>query len=113
MNFTMHHKTDVERQIVEAIASALDKKELTEEQLPEISSFILSRIDLITDSDELLVFLSDLSNKWPSFINILDIEKGKIKEITEQEAAVKAAELIKNGSIDDAMNLVKNTNSQN
>lgn len=101
------HKKTLEKAIGEAIATALEKGNLSQEGLSEISDFILERIDKIQNHEELIKFVSDLSQKWPIFKNLELIEKGEAKEEAENTASQDVSNLLKGGKIDEAIDLAQ------
>lgn len=104
--FTQEQKKEVERQIVDTCIGALDNKALTEEQMGDVSFFVLERIDLIKTQAELLEFLDKLSEKWHIFKPLLDITRGKAEVVVEQKTAHDAEALVKDGNIDQAIDLM-------
>ncbi len=113
MDFTATDKEDIERQTLEIIAKALENDELTEAELPEISKYILGRIDKIENSDQLVTFLKDLSEIWPIFKSILDIEKGKVRSSMEKKAISDISTLTHNGNIEEAITMAKSATHNN
>lgn len=107
MIFSAEHKELIERQTLDVIATALDRNELTEAGIPPISRFILNRIDSIHNTDELILFLQDLSVKWPMFKGVLDIEKGKLHTVLEKKAVSDISTLTHNGNIEEAIHVAK------
>lgn len=107
MDFTESHKKEIEKQIVEAIITSLDKDNLKTTELPNIANFVLERIDNIKTHNELILFLGELARIWPVFVNLTAIEKGEVKEIKEDEVAQSVLTLAKSGKIDEAINLAK------
>lgn len=103
------YKDEVIRKIVESMATALEKEELTQDSLSEISGFILERIDKIQTQDELMQLISEVSTKWPVFKNLELIEKGQIQEKVEDIASQDVTSLVKSGKLEEAIDLAKKT----
>lgn len=111
MGFDEAHKRKVEQYIVDVIATALDKNELKEDELPKIGNFVLSKIDNIKTHKQLLEFLNELSQNWKIFSNIEEIEKGEEKEFKEETVEKGIIEMAKKGKIDEALKLAKTVDS--
>lgn len=107
MEFTEEHKNRIERAIVETVISALENGNLAESELSQIANFVLEKIDQIKTHDELVIFLSDLSSRWPIFTNLETLEKGEIEEKVEDEVAEGVLTLAQSGKIEEAVNLAK------
>lgn len=99
------HKTEVKTRLVEAIATALEQKQVTEQQLPEIADFILVNMDRVQNHQQMVVLTLHLASRWPIFHNIAMIEQGEEKRVVEEATANKMIDLIKNGHTTEAINL--------
>lgn len=105
MEFTKEQKEELERQIVDTCISALENKVVTEAQMGDISFFVLERIDGVKDQEDMMAFLTKLSQKWNIFTSLLEITKGH-KEVNEDRETVKNMEaLIKTGDINGALDV--------
>lgn len=113
MQLTDEHKKEIERSVMECIISALDQKLISSDDLPELSNYILPKIEPIRTQEEMLVFLNELVAKWKFFTPVLSAEKGEINSQTEGEAVDKVTELAKSGQIDEAVNLAKSVTDDN
>lgn len=107
MDFTQEQKNKIEGEIVDVIISKMENNNLTEEDASLIADFVLSKIDAIKSNDETMLFLKELSTKWPFFENIAIIEGGEIKDKKEDVVAQEVLKLTKNGKINDAISLAK------
>lgn len=107
MDITQDHKNEIEKKIVETIALSLENNTLQQNELSDIASFVLDRMDQVKNHEELILFLSELSSKWPIFGQIEAIEKGEVKEQKEEQAFQNVLDLAKSGKIDEAVNLAK------
>lgn len=105
-------KKSIEKDIVEQVIMGLEKGFLKEEELPLIGQFVLEKIDLLKNQQELIAFLGELSSKWPIFENIKKIEEGRVREKEEDEVAEGVLTLLKHGKIENALNLAKNITSK-
>lgn len=104
--FDEEKKRKIENQIVEAMIDGLKKEELDKEEVPKISAFVLQRIDSITNQQQLIDFLRELSAMNRVFTLILIIESGEIQEREEFRKAQQALNLIKQGQIEQAIKAV-------
>lgn len=107
MDISQQHKEEIERKIIESIIVNLEENKLPQEELPIIADFVLGKIDTVKNHDELVIFLTELSTKWPIFTNITSIEKGEVKEKVEDKVAEDVLNLAKSGKIDEAIGLAK------
>jgi hypothetical protein len=112
MDLTEQYKESIERKIVEAIISALDKKEIQESELSQIAGMVLDGIDKVSSQDQLIDFLTTLSDRWTIFKNILEIEKGQIKSVLEKKTADDVLQLANTGNIEEAIRLAKTVTQQ-
>ena len=103
----MEHKKKIYNDIVEVIITALEKNELSSSEIPKIANFVLVQIDAVNNHEDLITFLKNLSNKWPIFENIEEIEKGEVKDQKEEEVAEGVLQMAKSGNVEEAINLAK------
>lgn len=101
------HKLHVETSIVNTIADALEKGSVETSDLPDISDFVLARIDAVKTEDELAEFLTELTAQWSFFQPILDIELGRVKSQLEKKIAHDVLKLANSGNIEEAIRLAK------
>ncbi len=90
-------KTQIENMIVDAILMGLEKKQVTEADLPKIADYVLKNIEPIASEDQLFAFLDELSLRWPIFENIRQVERGIINQFLEKQLAQQALKLIQSG----------------
>lgn len=100
-------KKEIEKQIVDMAITALDSGILTEDQLGDMSTFVLSRIDKVTDEEELKDFLKILSEKWKFYEPLYQKQLGEEQNVKEKQAITQAENLIKAGNIDGALQVMK------
>lgn len=105
--FTDENRKDLEERIVEMMLAGLDKDEISEEDLPDISDYVLSKIDYVQNHEQLMNFLRELSSKWKVFSPILVIESGEAREKKENAVGQEVLNLAKSGKIEEALNLAK------
>lgn len=107
MEFTSEKKKTVEKMIVDSMIDAVGAGIVPEEELTSISDFVLTRIDAIKNEDELVIFLVELSQKWSFFLPIERFIEGEAKEAEDKKSVDKAENLIKDGQIDQALQVLK------
>ena len=107
MEVTEVHKKEIERQILNKIIAELEENKLEVEELPKISQFVLSTIDTVTTHDQLLPYLATLTEHWPCFKSIENIELGEIQRVKEHEVAHQVMLLSRSGNIEEALSLAK------
>jgi hypothetical protein len=107
MQVDEQHKVEIETRIVTAIADALEKEQVTTEELPQIADFVLKRIDAVQTEDQLAEMLTELAAQWPFFKNILEIELGRVKSALEKKIAHDVLQLANDGNIEEAIRLAR------
>lgn len=112
MDHIEEKKKEVEKQIVDVCIGGLDNKSLTEDQMGDISFFVLERIDLVKTQEELVEFLEQLAGRWSIFAGMLSIVKGEEKVVQEKIEVENVENLIKSGNIDQALMAAKSAMNQ-
>lgn len=107
MEFTEEKKKEVEKMIVDTAIDALGAGVITEDELQPIAGFVLSRIDSIKTEEELVTFLTELSEKWKFFLPVERFLEAEVKEEQEKKTVTYAEDLIKSGDINKALNVLK------
>lgn len=107
MDVSEDHKREIEGKIVEDIVLGLENSKLTQMDLPIIADFVLRKIDTVSDHEQMVAFLTELSDKWTIFENIKKIEIGEVKDKTEDKVAENVLNLAKSGQIENAISLAK------
>lgn len=107
MQLSQERRDAIEKEIAELIIKGLKEGSLKEEDLSPIAKFVLEKIDTLATEEQMVTFLSELSQKWSVFSNIHNIEKGKVMDQTEDLAAQNVLDLAKEGKIDEAVDLAK------
>ncbi|MCL4386847.1 hypothetical protein M1307_00435 [Patescibacteria group bacterium] len=111
MEYNKERKEEIENKILDILIEGLETGAFTTQQASEIANFVLVKIEVVNDQASLVNFLYDLSSKWSSFVNIYEIEDGKIERDLEQNAVKEALDLVKKGEIDQALNLAKSVDN--
>lgn len=107
MQLSQERRDDVEKQIAELVIKGLREGTIQDQDLSPIGKFVLEKIDTLQTEELMVVFLTELSQKWSLFSNILTIEKGKVTDQTENQVAQDVLGLAKEGKIDEAVDLAK------
>ncbi|MGE5041631.1 MAG: hypothetical protein ACM3IJ_01875 [Candidatus Levyibacteriota bacterium] len=107
MEFTQEHKKNVEKMIVDAAIDALGAQMIPESELQPIAAFVLGKIDLIKTVEELTEFLKELTAKWSFFLPIERFLEAEVKHEGEKELIDKAEDLVKNGNVNEALEVLK------
>ncbi|MBU4016288.1 hypothetical protein KJ980_01655 [Patescibacteria group bacterium] len=107
MQLSQERKDEVLKAIAELIIAGLKDGSIVEDDLFPIANFVLEKIDTLATEEQMVVFLSELAQKWPVFSKIYSHEKGKVLEHTENLAAQNVMDLAKEGKIDEAVDLAK------
>lgn len=109
--FTPEHKKEVEKLIVDSTLDALEAGAIKEEDLKPIADYVLSKIDIIKNEDELIAFLEELASKWTFFLPIERFVEGQKQHTQEVKSVDQAQDLIKTGNIDEALQILKAADS--
>lgn len=107
MDNFLNKKNQIEQQISDIVLKEIEEERLTKDASLEIIQYCLPKIEALNTQQELLLFLSDLSSKWPVFANLATLEQGKTKEEKSDEVARNIASIAQAGNIDEAVNLAK------
>lgn len=105
--FTQEHKKEVEWKLIDAITEGLKTGVIKESDLPTIASYILDSIKNVTNHEQLLQFLRDLSAKWNIFSPVLVAESGEVREKKEDQTFEKVLTLAKENKVEEAIALAK------
>lgn len=113
MDITQEYRTEIERQIVETVVTALEQNPaFSKDDLPLIGDFVLERIDTITTRTAMVDFLEQLAGKWSIFTNLCTTEKGKLQDQKEEQVMKQVLTLAKDGQIDTAIDLAKSATTK-
>lgn len=85
MDLDADHKNKIGSYLTRVLAQALKDGEISEEGASDAASKLLATVDTLRNQEELVAFLTQLSNRWPIFSNYLVIERSKLKEQTEEK----------------------------
>lgn len=107
MEFTAEGKKRIEREVLEVIIAALESDKLNAEDPSEIAQFLLARINSITNTEQLVDLLKEMTDKWPVFSVLLEQAKGQVQDRVDDEVADGVEMLIKQGKLERALALVK------
>ena len=101
------HIEGVERKLLVDLMKQMETKEFTDEEIKEMSTFVLEKVDSAKDNNELIAVLDELSKKWPFFENIEQLERGIVGDVHEDIVTNNVLELAKNGNIEEAIAMAK------
>lgn len=105
--FDKDYKNRVGKQLALQIAHCLKNNQLDQKQVAQASDFILSKIDAIADYQQLIVFLTELAQKWPVFNEILVLERAASQKEQEQLVSQKVENLAKEKKIAEALEITQ------
>lgn len=111
MQLSQERRDEVLKEIADLIIVGLKDGSILENDLFPIADFTLQKIDTLATEEQMVIFLSELAQKWPVFSKIHTYEKGKVLEQTENIAAQNVMDLAKEGKIDEAVDLAKSATS--
>lgn len=101
------YKDKVGKELTLRLTAVMEKEQISEEESRIIADVILTELDKAQTQEQLFQFLSDLSQKWPFFSDVLTLEKGAAKIEEEGKETVKVEELIKENKLDEALEAAK------
>ena len=104
---TADHKIEIERKILKEIINALENDKVTEAGLPDIADFVITHIDPVQNHEQMIKFLDELSQKWPFFEGLEQIERGEVTEAHEDKIEQDVLNLAKSGKVTEAISLAK------
>ena len=107
MEVSAEHKTEIEKKILKEIINALENDKVTEAELPDIADFVITHIDAAQNHEQMIKFLDELSQKWPFFEGLEQIERGEVTEAKEDQVEQEVLNLAKSGKVTEAINLAK------
>lgn len=111
MDEFINKKNKIEEQISDILLKEIENDKLTAEDALIITDYCIPKTKAINTEEELLVFLSEISVKWPMFSNLVVFEQGAVKEETKNETVANITDLVNAGNIDEALNLAKSANN--
>ena len=69
------YKNSIGNQIMRRLSNAVRTNAIELDELPDIASFILSRLPDATDYEEIISFLRYLAFEWPVFVSLYEFER--------------------------------------
>jgi vesicle coat complex subunit len=109
---TAAYKNKITERVARRLSSAVKSGEVTLDELPKVSSYILDNIDKAINNSELLTFLEELTKKYSFFSQLLTSEKVEVVEQNKQEALKEVGSLIDQNKIDEALKVATDASSQ-
>lgn len=101
------YRDKVGKDLTFRLTAVMEKEQVSEEESRIIADVILTELDKVQTQEQMLQFLSELSQKWPFFADVLTLEKGAAQTEEEGKETVKVEELIKENKLDEALQTVK------
>ncbi len=101
------YRDKVGKDLTLRLTGVMEKEQITQEESRVIADVILTELDKVQTQEQMLQFLSALSQKWPFFSDVLTLEKGVAQIEEEGRETVKVEELIKENKIDEALETIK------
>lgn len=100
-------REELESKILAILTTALENNTITTDDVSPIATFVLENAKDISDQQELIEFLRELSNRWNIFTPLLVISSGELQEKAENEIGQGVLELAKSGKLEEAIQLAK------
>lgn len=94
--------------VADILISCVENKTMSENDFPPIATYVLERIAVVKNEEEMGHFLEELSERWPIFSSLASLQKGHNQEKVDSEVAEGVLHLTKSGKIDEALSLAKN-----
>ena len=101
------YRDKVGKELTLRLAAVMEKEQISEEESRTIADVVLTELDKAQTQEQMLQFLSDLSQKWVFFSDVLTLEKGVAQGEQEGKETIKVEELIKENKIDEALDAAK------
>lgn len=101
------YRDKVGKELTLRLTGVMEKEQISEEESRTIADVILTELDKVQTQAQMLQFLSDLSQKWLFFSDVLTLEKGVAQGEQEGKETIKVEELIKENKIDEALDAAK------
>lgn len=106
--FTEDDKNRVGKRLTLLLADFWEKQTLTQTEVAEASQFILNNIHTINNKDDLLVFLQNLSQKYPPLSQVLEEEKLHYHEDNSQKKVEEIESLMRENKVNEALQVSQN-----
>lgn len=107
MIISLEHREEIVQRLTRDLVEEMEKNGVSEADLPQIADFILEKIDKAQNHNELIALLDELSQKWPFFETVEQLERGEVKELIEDKVEKDLLTLAKAGRAEDVIRLAK------
>jgi hypothetical protein len=107
IEITPEYKTDIQRQIIQAMIEGIESKTFDYRQVHLVANFALEELAKVTTHPQLIAFLEKLTQKWPIFAKVGNTEMGKVIEERKDTLTAEVIQMVKQGDIDTALKTVK------
>lgn len=112
MDPTDAYRNKIGERLTIRLAKAIKDQEISVDEYPEVSSYILENIDKATSNSELFQFLEDIAKKWPIFSDVSAGEQAEVAQKDTQEKVEEVKNLINENKIDDALKAATDANNK-
>lgn len=102
-----NHVREIEDKIAKEVLIAIEENKVSDDELGDLGKFVLEKLEVSKDHNQLVSVISEMSNKWPFLKNIENLEKGEVKEEAEDKGEKDVLNLAKSGKVEEAINLAK------
>lgn len=97
------YRADVRRTMVDVMISGLESGTLSSNDLPLISARILDELPAAITHQQLVAFLESMSQQWPMFGAVANMEMGKVIESKKEAVIHQMLQHAKAGNLDEAV----------
>lgn len=112
MQLTDDRKRGIERKIVGVLIKGLYENVVTLADLPQMSGYLFENMIRVTNQEQLMAFLKDISSRWEIFTSVFDEENIPLENMPQDEknkTVQDIANLARDGEIDEAIDMAKKT----
>lgn len=107
MDITKDYITQVERQLLHVMVSAVENGTLTLDQAIDAAKEIIAQVEPASTHPALVSALIILSEQWPPFAQVANVEMARVIEGQKKAVVKNALSLAEKGDIDKALAVAK------
>jgi len=107
IEITPEYKTQIQRQIIQAMIQGIESNTFDYRQVYLVANFALEELEKVTTHPELVTFLEKLTQKWPIFAKVGNVEMGKVIEEKKDDLTAEVVQMMKEGDIEGALEAAK------
>lgn len=112
MDLIQTQKDKIENKIADVLLTHIENGQVTQDEIPLISYFVLEHIDTLQTQEDLVGFINELVMKWPIFASLKIIIEGESKEQAEGVVAQDVTMLTQQGRLEEALQLAKSATNR-